>query len=79
MKIPSAMNWIATFAFLQGLSLASQPNAFDETNLEPNSDLIITSRKFLDINEERRASRDKKEEAEFDALLTETANALKKV
>ena len=73
------MNWIATFAFLQGLSLASQSNAFDETNLEPNSDLIITSRKFLDINEERRASRDKEEEAEFDALLTETANALKKV
>ena len=79
MKVPTAMNLIATFAFLQGLSLASQSNAFDETNLEPNSDLIITSRKFLNINEERRASREKKEEAEFDALLTETANALKKV
>ena len=51
----------------------------DEANLEPNSDLIITSRKFLNINEERRASREKKEEVEFDALLTETANALKKV
>jgi len=73
------MNLIATFAFLQSLILASQSNAFDEANLEPNSDLIITSRKFLNINEERRASREKKEEAEFDALLTETANALKNV
>ena len=51
----------------------------DEQVIEPNSRLIITSSNILNLIDKRSLNHEKLEKQEFDALLTETFNALRKV